>query len=330
MTEEQKPEENKANEIKSLDESDCSPEDESPIDEKSTGFIGNLISIAKKFKLYLAIGFGMIIIAATVPIFLTGNDPDSTVSEETEVKSDSHLSGNADQYIDTSHAIESKTKRNDAHTAELTNNSGHTIEYDSPSESAHEPDSKKSKEPTLEEAIYEWSSEELMELARLKSAPKDTVEKDSSFLDGLDTALIIAELEEIFALPDVDEDVINMTPEDSIDTLNWIEEEYTKIKSERADLEKQRKELEKITLRANQALNRIGQIESDRIINLARLYDKMKPREVAKLFANLSDSVVIQIIPRMKPSNASKILTLLPTRRAANISKQLVSVLENK
>jgi adenylyl-sulfate kinase len=51
-------------------------------------------------------------------------------------------------------------------------------------------------------------------------------------------------------------------------------------------VEKREKELEKLEYRVNQALTKISQAESSRINNLARLYDGMKPAEVAKLFAD--------------------------------------------
>jgi len=56
----------------------------------------------------------------------------------------------------------------------------------------------------------------------------------------------------------------------------------------------------------------------------------MKPEEVGKLFANLSDDIVLSILPQMKPANASKILALLPPKRAARISTSMITVLEDK
>ena len=101
------------------------------------------------------------------------------------------------------------------------------------------------------------------------------------------------------------------------------------LDKKRREIEKMNKELDAKKYNVDQALVRISQVESQRIVNLARLYDNMKPNEVARLFANLGDSVVLQILPRMKPGNASKILALMPPRRAAKISKQLVTVMEN-
>ncbi len=59
-------------------------------------------------------------------------------------------------------------------------------------------------------------------------------------------------------------------------------------------------------------------------------YDGMKAQDIAKLFANLSDDVIISLIPRMKPANASKILALLPPKRAARLSTKMITVLEDK
>jgi flagellar motility protein MotE (MotC chaperone) len=94
-------------------------------------------------------------------------------------------------------------------------------------------------------------------------------------------------------------------------------------------IDKREKELEKLEYKVNQGLMKIGQAESARIINLARLYDGMKPEAVAQLFANLSDEVILSLLPRMKSANAAKILALMPPKRAARISTQMITVLED-
>ena len=145
----------------------------------------------------------------------------------------------------------------------------------------------------------------------------------------IDTASIMKELDFLFYTPEMDEDVLGMAPADSVDTLNWIEKEMAALLDEKKAVETQKKELEELKYKIDQGLIRIEQAESARVIKLARLYDGMKANEVAKLFANLSDDMIISLLPRMKPANASKILGLMPPKRAAKLSTKMISVLED-
>ena len=67
---------------------------------------------------------------------------------------------------------------------------------------------------------------------------------------------------------------------------------------------------------------------SDLIIKLAKLYDGMESRAVAKLMGNLDDETVVSILPRMKTKNASEVLQLLPAKRAAKLSKRMITIAE--
>ncbi len=146
----------------------------------------------------------------------------------------------------------------------------------------------------------------------------------------IDTQKIIQELDFLFITPESELRDLGVTAQDSIDTLNWLDKEMARLKKEKGDIERQRKQLEGLEKRIDQAMIQINEAESARIVNLARLYDGMKAQDVAKLFANLSDEVIISILPRMKPANASKILGLLPPKRAAKISTQMITVLEDR
>jgi flagellar motility protein MotE (MotC chaperone) len=145
----------------------------------------------------------------------------------------------------------------------------------------------------------------------------------------IDTTEIMKELEFLFATPEMDAAALGLTPEDSLDTLNWIQKEMAKLDKARTEQEKRMKELQALEYKIDQCLVKIEQAESTRIAKLARLYDGMKAAEVAKLFANLDDNTILSVLPRMKPANASKILGLIPPKRAARISTRMITVLEN-
>jgi flagellar motility protein MotE (MotC chaperone) len=165
-----------------------------------------------------------------------------------------------------------------------------------------------------------------------KGNKKDTVKipEENKETFAIDTAAIMKDLDYLFATPEQETAVDGMTPQDSVDTLNWIQREMAKLNKKIAEAEKKQTELEALENRVNESLVKVDQAESARLVSLARLYDGMKPDEVGKLFANLSDDLIIELLPRMKPANASKILALLPPKRAAKISTSMITVLEDK
>lgn len=126
-----------------------------------------------------------------------------------------------------------------------------------------------------------------------------------------------------------------ISAQDSVDTLNWLDHELADLDKEqkriqtlREQLEKEQKQLDAYKKQIDRALARIEQAESARVTKLARLYDSMRPDDVAKLFENLDDKVVLSILPKMKSVNAAKILGIMPPKRAARISTKMITVLD--
>ena len=150
---------------------------------------------------------------------------------------------------------------------------------------------------------------------------------DSGSLE-IDTVAIMKELAFLNYDPEKKAGSSPLAVRDSSDTLNWIQKEVAKLEEEKTAIENKKKELETLDAKVNQGLQKLQQVESARMVSLARLYDGMRPEEVAKLFENLDDSMVVAILPRMKAANAAKLLALLPPKRAALISTQLISVVE--
>jgi flagellar motility protein MotE (MotC chaperone) len=109
-----------------------------------------------------------------------------------------------------------------------------------------------------------------------------------------------------------------------------LDREREDINNQKIELARDRKELQALEYQVNTALATLEQAESARVINLARLYDGMRPDAVAKLFENLNDEAVMVLLPRMKPANAAKILAIMPPKRAAKISTKMITVLEKR
>lgn len=120
-----------------------------------------------------------------------------------------------------------------------------------------------------------------------------------------------------------------MSKEDSIDAAKWFQQESDRLAKTEKALNDRQRELEVLDRKVSQKILRIEQAESARVTELAKLYDGMDPRSVAKLVANLDDETVVSILPRMKQKNASQVLSLMPAARAAKLSKQMITIAEN-
>lgn len=117
-----------------------------------------------------------------------------------------------------------------------------------------------------------------------------------------------------------------MSEKDSLDAVDWLTKEKKRLAEWEEELTDRQKELAGLEQEVTKKILRIEQAESARIASLARLYDGMDSRAVARLMANLDDETVVSILPRMKAKNASQVLQLLPSQRAAKLSKQMITI----
>ncbi|MBN1211348.1 MAG: hypothetical protein JXA92_02115 [candidate division Zixibacteria bacterium] len=157
-------------------------------------------------------------------------------------------------------------------------------------------------------------------LAELEAGNDDVLEKIMDNLAFLDYEPNVGE---------VGEEETSLSVEDSIETVNWLEQEKKRLTEKEKELDAREKELNVMDKKVTQKILKIEQAESTRISNLARLYDGMDSRAVARLMANLDDATVVAILPRMKQKNASAVLQLMPSQRAAKLSKQMITIAEN-
>jgi flagellar motility protein MotE (MotC chaperone) len=120
----------------------------------------------------------------------------------------------------------------------------------------------------------------------------------------------------------------SMTAEDSLEQVDWLTAEKTALTERESEVSLRERELEKLNTEVSQKLLVLEQAETTRINNLAKLYDGMDQRAVAKLMANLDNNTVVVILPRMKTKNASAVMSLLPSQRAAKLSKMMITIAE--
>jgi len=119
-----------------------------------------------------------------------------------------------------------------------------------------------------------------------------------------------------------------MSVEDSLKEVNWLEKEKAEIEKRKKELDKREQELNKLNREVSKKMLIIDQAESSRVSKLAKLYDGMDARSVTRLMANLDDETVVSILPRMKTKNASAVLQLMPAKRAARLSKRMITIAE--
>lgn len=157
-------------------------------------------------------------------------------------------------------------------------------------------------------------------LAILENSDSDALSKIMDNLSFLDFT------------PEVDnfgESESTLSVEDSLAAVNWLEKENKRLAEKEKELAAREKELNILDKKVTQKILKIEQAESARITSLAKLYDGMDARAVSSLMANLDDATVVSILPRMKQKNASAVLQLMPSQRAARLSKQMITIADN-
>lgn len=117
-----------------------------------------------------------------------------------------------------------------------------------------------------------------------------------------------------------------LTTSDSATAAGWLTKEQEKLAARTTELDSRERDLQKRETEISQKVLKLEQASSDRITNLAKLYDGMDASAVAKILENLDDETVVALIPRMKPKTASQVLALMPPPRAAKLSKQIITL----
>ncbi|MCP4631554.1 MAG: hypothetical protein GY855_01415 [candidate division Zixibacteria bacterium] len=273
------------------------------------GLLDKLMNNYKKFIMPAAIAIGASVISIVGTKFIGGSSPDSSDGISVEQAAHSEEVDNSDEIVNSDNSESSE--------------SNDLIIIDSTALAAGDSlDHKQNDNETKEmmSAITIDTAALMAELAFLDYTPEMEAEEKK--------------LEEIASstLHDTAKtgstDLVGMTPQDSVDTLNWLDKEMAKLDKSKAENAQKVKELKTLEYKIDKALIKIEQAESARIINLARLYDGMRAKQVGKLFENLDDKAVLAILPRMKSANAAKILEIMPPKRAARISTKMISLLE--
>ena len=164
--------------------------------------------------------------------------------------------------------------------------------------------------------------------------PVDLSGLPEGLLDGEDASVLESIVENLAMLDyqpndsELTDEDIEQSRKDSVEKATWFEKEQVRLSGWEKELKERQKKLEKLDREISKKIVVIEQAESSRVASLAKLYDGMDSRSVAKLMANLDDETVVSILPRMKMKGASEVLALLPAKRAAKLSKQMITIAE--
>lgn len=105
-----------------------------------------------------------------------------------------------------------------------------------------------------------------------------------------------------------------------------LAQEFARIESEKKLIEEGKKELDAQEQRLKQLLAKTDQMEATRVASLAKLYDGMKPQQVAPLIVQLTDLQAVDVLLKMKSANAAKVLESIAPERAARISAEMITL----
>ncbi|MEK7775172.1 MAG: hypothetical protein AAB305_04740 [Candidatus Zixiibacteriota bacterium] len=213
------------------------------------------------------------------------------------------------------------TKAKPAETSATTDSSDSTAVEVAATDHKEQSHSKSSKKPNKSE----------------QSQAGDLTEEDLAALDStfaLDSHSVLKEVADNLAFLDYKPgenevaggESLPMSANDSLEALDWLTKEETRLAKKEADLTQREAQVNKLNAEVSKKIIRLEQAETSRIGILAKMYDGMDPKAVAKLMADLDDETIVSILPRMKTNNASSVLGTLPSPRAAKLSKQMITI----
>ncbi len=113
---------------------------------------------------------------------------------------------------------------------------------------------------------------------------------------------------------------------DSLQKVQWYEEQRQEIDRKVAQLNVERKQLEQLKAQVEALLDRKKAAEEGNITQMAKLYEGMETSALVPILANLEDAQVSILISKMKKQKASDVLGHLPPERAARITQYLISM----
>ncbi|MCM8812743.1 MAG: hypothetical protein NC924_02240 [Candidatus Omnitrophica bacterium] len=92
---------------------------------------------------------------------------------------------------------------------------------------------------------------------------------------------------------------------------------------EKNNLEAQRKKMNGLLEELNGAFGKRDAAAEQRLLQMSKMYDTMKPDQVAAIFEKLDDATVIDILLKMKMKNSARVLGKMKPARASMLSAHM-------
>lgn len=167
-------------------------------------------------------------------------------------------------------------------------------------------------------------------------APEDSLQKiaDSLAATMEDTSILATVKKNLAYLDGASADSLMKADsvkaaQDSVIALGWLGKEKERLTQKENDLNIREVKLNKLDQEIARKLLKLEQVTTSKIADLAKLYDGIEPKAVAAMMANLDDETIVAVLPRMKQKIAAQVLGMMPPARAAQISKQMITIAEN-
>ncbi len=82
-------------------------------------------------------------------------------------------------------------------------------------------------------------------------------------------------------------------------------------------------EMETLRGQVQGMLSQLSSGQQAQIENLVKIYEKMKPKEAARIFETLDMPILLSVMQRMKPATAASIMADMPPEKAKDLTQAL-------
>ena len=111
---------------------------------------------------------------------------------------------------------------------------------------------------------------------------------------------------------------------DTIAEISLLDKRKRELDAEEMEIAAKRRELEALKNEVEQFLQAKKGIADEKVTYIAKLIDGMKAEEMTGMITNLDNATILAVLPKMKPQTASRVLAILPPKRAAEIATLLL------
>jgi flagellar motility protein MotE (MotC chaperone) len=103
-----------------------------------------------------------------------------------------------------------------------------------------------------------------------------------------------------------------------------VEAQKEELKQQKQQITKEKEDLESVKKQIQDLLGTKTKAQEDKMYSLAKIFDGMEKGRVAQVFGEMNDSLIVSILPKMKPANASLVLQFMEPGRSAQISRMIL------